>query len=138
MSASISATGVVLAALSAFPIGSLWYSPSVFLKPWQKMTGNTDADMKKAFGPAMGYIAVASLLTAYIMAHFIQYTEAYTGTMGIKAGLETAWWLWLGLGLTTTVVNAAFEKRDPMVMVIQAGNRLVTFLVMGLILGAFM
>jgi len=138
MSASISTLGVILAAASAFPIGSVWYSPAGFLKPWQKMTGTSDADMKKNFGPAMGYIAVASLLTAYIMAHFIQYAEAYNGTSGITAGVETALWLWLGLGVTTTIVNGAFESRSPMVMVIQAGNRLVTFVVMGLILGAFM
>jgi Protein of unknown function (DUF1761) len=135
---TISLVGVVLAAASAFVIGGLWYSPSLFLKPWMKMTGTTDADMKNGFPAAMGMMLVAALLTAYVLAHFMVYANASTGTTGITNGLETAFWAWLGLSLTTVVTSGALEPRNRMVMVITAGNRLVTLLAMGLILGAFM
>jgi len=138
MTTSIPLLGVLLAALSAFPIGSAWYSPGTFLTPWMKMTGTSDADMKKNFPRAMAYIGVASLVTAYILAHFIIYSKQATGVNGVTAGLETAFWAWLGISLTTIVVGSAMESRSAWVMAIQAGNRLVTLLAMGAIIGAFL
>jgi len=135
---SIPVVGVLIAAVSAFAIGGVWYSPTMFLKPWMKMTGTSDAQMKKNFPVAMVLMAIGALLTAYILAHFISYSEQATGTTGVAAGLATAFWAWLGLSLTTVVAEGALEPRDRMVMVINAGNRLVTLLVMGLILGLFM
>ena len=138
MSAPVSTVGVLLAAASAFIVGGLWYSPTFFLKPWMKMTGTTDADMKKNFPGAMLLMAIAALLTAYILAHFALYAQQSNGTSGIASGVETAIWAWLGLSLTTIVTSSALESRNRMVMVITAGNRLVTLVLMGLIIGAFM
>ena len=138
MDVSIPFWGVILATLSSFLIGSIWYSPTTFLKPWQKMTGTSDADMKKNFGSSMVWIGVSSLITAYVLAHFIRYTEHVTYATGVTAGVQTALWIWLGIGLTTIVTAGAMESRDKMVMAITAGNRLVTLLVMGIIIGAFM
>ena len=86
----------------------------------------------------MIFMGVGALLTAYILAHFMLYTHAYTGASGVMNGLQTAFWAWLGLSLTTTVAHGIMEPRDGMLMVINAANRLVTFLLMGLILGLFM
>lgn len=137
MDSSISLAGVLLATVSAFVVGYFWYSPAFFLKQWQKITGADDASMKKKFGSSMGWIAVASLLTAYIMAHFISYTTQVTGVSGVAGGLETAFWLWLGISATTIIANGALDPRDSKLMAIQAGNRLVTLLLMGLIIGLF-
>ena len=137
MDSSISYVGVLLATVSAFVVGSVYYSPSVFLKQWQKIVGADDAHMKKVFGSSMGYIAVASILTAYILAHFMVYAGNATGTTGVMGGLETAFWLWLGISLTTIVANGAMDPRPAKLMWIQAGNRLVTLLVMGAIIGLF-
>ena len=137
MDSSISIVGVLLAATSAFVVGGIWYSPSVFLKPWMKLVGADDTHMKKMFGSSMAYIAVASLLTAYILSHFVNYSAQATGASSVTAGLETAFWIWLGISATTIVANGALDTRKPMLMVIQAGNRLVTLLLMGLIIGLF-
>lgn len=134
----ISWIGVLLAAVSAMVVGGIWYSPTGFLKPWMKMTGTTDADMKRNFPIAMPVLFVVALLTAYIMAHVMTYASPMTGLTGISNGLSTAFWMWLGFGLTTVIAGGIFEPRDRMVMVIAAANRLVTYLLMGLILGLFM
>lgn len=94
MDATISLGGVVIAAASAMVVGSIWYSPSTFLKPWLKITGTSDADMKKNFPTAMGYMVIAALLTAYILDHFIIYSAQATGATGISAGLQVAFWAW--------------------------------------------
>lgn len=137
MDTSISFVGVLLATLSTFVVGSIWYSPSLFLTPWMKIVGADSEHMKRIFGKSMAYIFASSIVTAYVMAHFINYTVQATGVTGVSAGLQTAFWLWLGLALTTIVANGAMDTRAPKIMLIQAGNRLVTLLVMGWILGVF-
>ncbi len=134
----ISIVGVVLAAVSAMIVGSIWYSPGTFLPSWMKMVGANDEHMKKTFPKAMGLLIVAALLTAYVLAHFMVYTAAATGITGVMGGLETAFWIWLGIALTTVVAGSALDPRDSKLMYLYAGNRLVTLLVMGLILGLFM
>ncbi len=137
METSISLIGVILAAASSFIVGTIWYGPATFLGPWKKMTGVTDEDMKKNFPRAMAYIAVASLLTAYILAHFMLYSEKFSGVSGVGAVANR----FLGLARFCGYHNrgnGALETRNPVLMVIYAGNRLVTLLVMGLILGLFM
>lgn len=130
--------GVVLAALSAIVIGMIWYSPSVLGKQWMKITGIKEADMKKQMAPATVTLVVVSLLTAYVMAHFINYTHLWSGESWMNSGLQTAFWAWLGFGVTTIVAHGIFEPRDKQVMLINAGNRLATYLAMGVILGAFL
>jgi hypothetical protein len=100
------------------------------------MVGADDAHMKTRFGSSMMYIAVASLLTAYVLAVFTNYEIMATGDSNVVGGLMTAFWLWLGIAMTTVVANGALDTRDAKLMVIQSGNRLVTLLLMGLIIGA--
>src|ERR1039458_2328686 len=118
----ISILGVLLAAASAMVIGTVWYSPALFGKPWMKITGS---DMKKNVVPIMVALVLISLLTAYVLAHFIVYSHAYTGGSWMKAGVETALWAWLGLAATAIFAHGLFEPRDKKVLYINAGNRLV-------------
>lgn len=138
MEAQVSIIGVLLAAASAIAIGTIWYNPKLFGASWQKMIGLSDAEMKKNMGPAMGMMVFVSLLTAYILAHFINYAHSFMAVSWMSAGVQTALWAWLGFGLTTIVAHGAFEPRDRQVMLINAGNRLVTLLAMGVILGYFL
>jgi hypothetical protein len=138
MSVHISLWGVLVSAISAMIIGTIWYSPAVFGKQWMKIIGLTDKDMKKSVNAVMTMMVVVSLLTAYVMAHFIVYTHAYAGGSWVSAGIQTALWAWLGISLTTILAHGLFEPRDKKVLYINAGNRLVTLLAMGLIIGLFM
>jgi len=135
---SISWVGVIIATLSSFVVGSIWYMPSTFMPAWQKLTGTSDAETKKNFPMAMAWIGVSSLITAYILAHFMVYTQSATGTAGVTNGIQTALWAWLGLCATTAVSAGAMESRGVNYYLITVGNRLVTLLVMGIILGLFM
>lgn len=138
MDTSIPVLGVLIAAVSAFVIGGLWYSPTMFLNQWMKIAGVTDKDMKKNMPKAMAIMAIGALVTSYILAHFIVYAEKFTGTAGIAGGLETAFFVWLGFAFTTVVADSVFETRSYMIVVINTTYRLVTLLAMGAILGAFM
>lgn len=138
MFVNVSALGVILAALSAMIIGMIWYSMAAFGKPWMKMMGISDSDMKKKMAGAMVWLVIVSLVTAYVLAHFIVFTHSYVGGGWLTAGVETALWAWLGLAATAIFAHGVFDPRDKKVLYINVGNRLVTLVVMGLIIGAFM
>ncbi len=134
----VSVVGVLLAALSAMIIGMIWYSPAVFGKPWMKMMGINDKDMKNKMTQATAWLVVASLVTAYVLAHFIAYTYNYAGGSWLSAAVLTSLWVWLGFVATAIVAHGVFDPRDKKVHYINAGNRLVTLVIMALILTPFM
>lgn len=134
----ISLVRVLLAALSAMVIGMVWYSPALFGRTWRKALGVSDKDMKRRMGQAIAWLVVMSLVTAYVLAHFIVYTHSYMGNSWLTAGTETALWAWLGFAATAIIAHGVFDPRDKAVLYINVGNRLITLLVMGLIIAAFM
>jgi len=138
MFAHVSVWGVLVAALSAMLIGTLWYSPAVFGKSWTKIMGADDKHMQRTMSTAMPILVVASLLTAYVVSLFTVYFHAYVGGSWLMAGLDTSFLAWLGVAATAIFVHGAFDPRDKKLLYINAGNRLVTLLAMGLIIGVFM
>lgn len=128
--------GVLLATVAAMLIGSLWYSPYMFGKQWQKITGATNRRVREAFGLGMFVMFIISFITAYVLAHFIIFAHAYNHGTPVADGLSAGLWAGLGLGATTIFAHGLFEPRDRKVLWINAGNRLVTLAVMGLIIGA--
>ena len=134
----VSIWGVILAALSALVVGTIWYSKSFYGKTWMKATGVSDKEMNKAFPMAMPMLAVVSLVTAYVLALFIKYFHAYHGGSWFKAAILTSLLAWVGLAGTALLAHEAFEKRPKSIVFINLGNRLVTLLVMGVIIAAFM
>jgi hypothetical protein len=116
-------------------VGTFWYSPWLFGQQWQKMIGLSDAAMKKSTPAALAWLIPTSFLTAYVLAHFIIAAHGYYHGTWMNDSLQTATWAWCGFALTAVLAHGVFEPRDRMVMAINAGNRLATLLVMGLILG---
>lgn len=122
---------VILAALSAFAIGSLWYSPVLFGKTWQKEIALSDSDMKNANMPLIfGTSFVLNLISALVLDMFIG-KEASAG-VGIVAGfLVGIAWVATSIG-----INYMFARKSLKLYFIDAGYFVVFFPVMGLILGA--
>ena len=92
---SLNYIAIVAAAIVSMIIGFLWYGP-IFGKVWIRLMGFTAKDMEKAKkkGMAKSYIImfIGVLVTAYVLAHFVDYMEATT----FLAGMEVGCWLWLG------------------------------------------
>lgn len=124
---------VVAAAVSAFLIGGLWYSPLLFERPWRAANGFADADLKKQ-NPAvtLGGSFVLCLLMALNLAAFLggpETTATWGATAGALAGVG-----WVAFGIS---VVALFEGRPVSYMLINGGYWGVALAVMGLILGAW-
>jgi hypothetical protein len=59
-------TAAIVAAVSAFILGGIWYSPVLFAKPWQADTGLSDEQLNaaskgKVFGTSFVYCLLAAI-----------------------------------------------------------------------------
>jgi hypothetical protein len=121
---------VVAAALSAFVLGGLWYSPLLFSKPWQRLVGLSDDQLKNAnkakiFGGAF----VLTLIASFVFAMFLGPAPAvsFATGAGFSAGLC---WVAASLG-----VNYLFEHKPFALFAINGGYFTLEFTLIGLILG---
>ena len=100
-------SGAVLAAAAVmFVIGGFWYMVP-FAKIWGKMHGfdklskKEQKDMQAKMGPYYGAQIVVTLISAFVLAHFIKAlpdVEFY----------QIAFWLWLGFIVPTEVSSVIF------------------------------
>ena len=131
MEISISYLTVLIAAAVYYILGAVWYG--VFSKPWMKAMDKTDDDLEEMKKNApKGYVlsAIASLITAYVLAHIIVIADATT----IMAGVETGFWVTLGFVLTTSLSSSVFEDRSMTLYALNGGYNLVGIILMGGIL----
>jgi hypothetical protein len=128
----INLLAVIVAALSTFVIGGLWYSPLLFYKPWLRANGFAEADVQKG-NPAIifGLAFVFSVIMAANLAAFLAAPDT-TLAWGVGAGALTAVWVVLGIA-----VVALFERRPWSYIFVNGGYWLVSFVVMGAILGGW-
>jgi len=124
---------VIVAALSTFALGGLWYSPILFGRAWMSANGLTEAEFAKGnMAKIFGFSAVFSLLMSVNLAMYLaepKTTAAWGATAGFLAGFG-----WVALGIA---IIALFERRSWKYIFINAGYMTVAFVLMGLILGAW-
>ena len=119
---------VLVAALSSFLLGGLWYSPILFLKSWNKAMNREGADdphPARAFG--LGFLF--SLGAALVFAHIIGPAPEllYSLHMGLMVGI--------GLVATSFGINYQFADRPFSALFIDGGYHIGQFALFGLILG---
>ncbi len=125
---------LLLAAASSFMIGAAWYSPSLFGNSWQKLVGLSDETIKEANMPLIFGLAFILML---IIASFISLFVEIAMMMGSTAiyGAMAGAFLCLVLVIPAFGVNYLFARRPLPLFLIDAGYMLVSFIVMGFIIG---
>jgi hypothetical protein len=139
MDVDINYLAVLLAALSSMVIGSLWYMPAVFGNAWMRMSGaKPDPSMNRGMKAVWTYgtVFIASLVTAYVLAHVTFIANRFFGNGFLSDALQTGFWLWLGFTAARIYVHDTFEARRKKLTLLNAAHELVTVLVMALIIGA--
>ncbi len=120
---------VLAAALSAFLLGGLWYSPAMFGKAWQRGAGLGDEQLKGGNpGKTYGGAFVLSLIAAATFAMFLgKLPVAEATAYGFCAGLT---WVAASFG-----INYLFERRPLSLFLVNGGYHTLQFTLYGLILG---
>ncbi|MEO8219093.1 MAG: DUF1761 domain-containing protein [Acidobacteriota bacterium] len=121
---------VFVAALSAFLLGGLWYSPALFGRAWQKETGLSDEDLKaRNPGLIFGGSFLLSLLASFVFAMFLGPRPALQ--LGIGAGASAGLcWVAASFG-----INYLFERKSLKLFFINGGYHALQFTLYGLTLG---
>lgn len=126
---------VLLAALSTMVVGSIWYTPKVFGGAWMSLAGLKQKDLEKNGMWPIAITLVVSLITAYVLAHVAYLSNSFFGNSFLQDSLTTAFWVWLGFTAARFITHDAFEGRRKKLTLLNISHELVTFVVMGLIIG---
>ncbi|HCN37835.1 MAG: DUF1761 domain-containing protein [Saprospiraceae bacterium] len=122
---------VIVAALSNFLIGGLWYSPILFGKVWMKENNFSDDDLKKGNMPKIfGLTFLFSIVMAFNLAMYLN-DASTTASWGAIAGF-LAGFGWVAMSIFTI---GQFERKSAKYMLIHGGYVTISFIVMGLIIG---
>jgi hypothetical protein len=129
---------VLVAGVIPMVIGSGWYGP-VFGRMWMNLIGKTEEEIRSSVSPIKMYVVtfIMSLVTAFVLAHILQaFADAY-GVTGLWAGVQGAFWMWLGFVVTVGYQSVAFEDKKLRLFALNMGYNLVSFLAMGALLGVW-
>jgi hypothetical protein len=120
---------LLVAALSTFLIGGLWYSPAVFGKAWMRENGFTEESLKggnmiKIFGLTF----LLALISAVNLAMFMGPEN--------KPAMGALWGFLAGAGWVATFVGThyLFERKSFTLFLINAGYSIVALTLMGVII----
>jgi hypothetical protein len=122
---------VIVAAVAGIIVGFVWYAPPVFGRRWARASGI------ELPGPGqvqpMTYIGgvVSAAVTAYVLAVLIDGLGAATPADGAVVGAV----VWLGFVATWLASGVFFERRSTEWWAINAGQAIVSLVVMGAIIG---
>ena len=124
---------VLAAALSAFVLGGLWYSPLLFGKAWMLANQFTDADLQTFSKARMfGWSFLFSLVMALNLAMFLS-----GPTTNVTWGMAAGGLAGLGWVAMAIAIIGVFENRSWKYIAINGGYMTVAFVIMGAIIGVW-
>ncbi|MBI3508974.1 MAG: DUF1761 domain-containing protein [Chlamydiia bacterium] len=122
---------VVIAAVLNMFINYVWYSRWLFGTQWMSLAKMKESDVKpnaRAF--------ILSFIVSLILAYFLSWFELHLGVTTVQDGLFVGFCAWLGFVATTQIGAVIWCKKPLRLFFIESGNRLLSLLVLGGILGA--
>jgi hypothetical protein len=123
---------VLVAALSTFLIGGLWYSPAVFGKAWMRENGFTEESLKGSnMVKIFGLTFFLALIAAINLAMFLGPED--------EPEMGALWGFAAGFGWVATFIGThyLFERKSFTLFLINAGYSVIALTVMGVILAAW-
>jgi hypothetical protein len=123
---------VLVAALSTFLIGGLWYSPAVFGKAWMRENNLTEEELKKTNSAKIFIVAfILAIIAAINLAMFMGPED--------KPEMGALWGFLAGFGWVATFVGThyLFERKSFRLFLINAGYSVVALTLMGVIIAAW-
>ena len=156
----INLLAVLLAALSSFGVGFIWYNPKVFGTIWMEESGMTDEKAKKAnMAKIFGLTFVYAFMLAFIMSNIVIHQMGALSLIGgpdmiatakpsyaafiadygdafrtYKHGALHGFISGIFIALPIIAINGLFDQKSWKLMAIQAGYWTVIMTIMGAII----
>src|SRR5262245_19139946 len=124
---------LAVSAAAKWLFGGLWYSPPLFAKSWQMLSGVPAELMKKNLVKfsIMGF--VGDFIMAFVLVHAIRYAGATTFPMGAAVGFL----YWLGFVATVSFIQTSYEGRPIKLWLINNGYLMISLALMGGVLAVW-
>jgi len=123
---------VIVAGLSAFAVGGIWYSRPLFGNAWMTDSNLTEEQIKQGNkGKIFGFTLVFSVLMAINLAMFLADAKT-TASWGATAGFLAGIWTFCAIA-----IHSLFELKSWKHIFINGGYSTVSLTLMGLIIGAW-
>jgi len=124
---------ILVAAILRLAVGSIWFSPIAFVKPWQALTGVTPESMQRGLVRAIVIDLVLSLIMGFVLYHAVMY--ATNMAPNIWSGAAVGFLNWIGFVVATHLPLWAYENRSFKLISIGTGSNLVSIVLMGALFG---
>ncbi len=124
---------LVVASLMPLVVGSLWYNPMTFLKPWQEATGVTDEEAKQGMAVTFLVSTILAFFIAFLLNYMLHGAHDHDTAdfMTFKHGASHGVLLTVMAILPVVVSNSMYEKRSWKYMLINVGYWAVSLALMG-------
>ena len=125
---------VLVAAVASVVLGFLWYGP-LFGKTWAQLMGfdkKKMAEAKKKGMPKQTWVLMilGTLVTSYVLAHFVDYLDA----VNVAGALQAGFWLWLGFIVPVQLGMVLWEGKPWKLYILNVAYYLVNLSIMATIL----
>lgn len=127
---------IFAAATASYIVGILWYSPILFMKPWMRGIGKTEADLfahKNERTKIMVYSFFISFATAFGLSTFF----TLLGVHSVLTGLQVALLIAFSFIITTKFADLLYASREPHwsrtpqeLFLVESGYTVASFLTM--------
>ena len=123
---------VVVAALAAFLMSSLYYSPLLLGNVWLAVDPGSAAGTTPSIGKVLGEI-VRTLVITFVLARLI----GLLGASDWKGAVSLALWLWFGFSGMMWVGAITWERTSWQVAAIHSGDWLLKTILIAVIVGVW-
>jgi len=127
---------VLWAVVASLVVGWVWYHEKAFGEPWREAVGLKKSDLQNTQG--LGAIFGGTIIFNAFTAAFLQAVMIATDTSGIWSGAILGAIIGMVFAGFPHVVHALFERKDSTYFGLALGHDVLTFAVMGGVLGAML
>lgn len=134
---TINIWAVLVATLSTFLVGWLWYGP-LFGKAWMSAVGLSEEKIQQGnMAKIFGFAFLFELIMAFNLAVFLTGSPEAAEMMNAQMGAFYGFLAGFGWVFFVLAVNSLYEQKSWKYIFINGGYWTVAFTIMGLILGAW-
>jgi hypothetical protein len=126
---------VLLGGIASMVIGATYYADGVFGKEWKKLAKIDNKRFEKEMPWNMAQMLIYALVTSYMVALATCLYQAFYDSSWITAGLISSVVLFVGVSATTIAIHNTLNQIPKKLTLITLGNRLLSILAMGFIIG---
>lgn len=134
--ADVNYLAVILGAIAVQPLGFLWYS-TLFGMRWMAVRGYSESDVQ---GDASPTVYLAPLVIAALIAYGLARLVDMVGADSVGDCIAVAAFVWISFAAAVQAGQINFSPHATnkvAVFMIEGGYQLVSFLIVGAIVGAF-